>query len=214
MISTCDRNQSFAPSRNAERLHGFPNPLSHTEAGALLKVRQMKKQLKRFWSKVTKETKLSSPHVKTPCWTWSGTRHKENGYGGFYADGRLNRAHRWIFQKRFGSLPQEILVCHKCDNPPCVRPSHLFMGNKSTNILDSIAKNRFQVKKGEAHGSSKLTLEQVLIIKSSKPRIGLCPSLAARFGFPDATIRNVLYGRTWKHVIVPNGSTLNPKATR
>ena len=94
---------------------------------------------KHFWANVTIERTLSSPHVKTPCWTWKNT---DGRYGCYYADGKNNRAHRWIFEQVFGELPKQIQCCHKCDNRRCVRLSHLFKGTNADNIRDRNAKGR------------------------------------------------------------------------
>jgi hypothetical protein len=75
------------------------------------------------------------------CWVWTGpmTRH---GYGRFYVNGAEHPAHRWIYEEILGPLPKGLLVCHRCDNPACVRVSHLFSGTAKENTEDMIAKGR------------------------------------------------------------------------
>ncbi len=104
--------------------------------------------VERFWSKVTKtET----------CWLWN-TYRDPDGYGNFYYQGASQRAHRmaWIFTR--GPIPEGKLICHKCDNPPCVRPDHLFLGSTEENVADKIKKGR--ILWGNNHYRSILTVEQ------------------------------------------------------
>ena len=89
------------------------------------------KLLKRFWQKIEKST---------DCWEW--TACKSHGYGQLHSNGKLIRAHRlsWIIHHE--QIPSELLVLHKCDNPGCVNPSHLFLGTQSDNLRDASKKGR------------------------------------------------------------------------
>lgn len=75
------------------------------------------------------------------CWVWTGKRSRE-GYGRFSLDGRLVNAHRWSWERAVGPIPNGLLVCHHCDNPPCVNPEHLFVGTIQDNTRDMLAKGR------------------------------------------------------------------------
>ena len=86
----------------------------------------------RFWSKVD----FSTPDG---CWPWKGTRH-DFGYGQIWVDGRQRLAHRVVFELVYGYQPDT--VCHRCDNPPCVRPDHLFGGTQADNARDMWEKGR------------------------------------------------------------------------
>src|SRR6185503_13164373 len=102
----------------------------------------------RFWAKVE----------QTPtCWVWKGAQTK--GYGQFNASGRHGYSHRFSWEWHFGEIPKGMLVCHKCDNPLCVNPNHLFLGTQKDNIHDCISKGRARrgVSRGVRNGSSKLT---------------------------------------------------------
>jgi hypothetical protein len=96
-----------------------------------------------FWKKVKKSSHLN-------CWTWLGSTNTTGfKYGRFRINGKLTTAHRaaWILCN--GPVSKDIFVCHSCDNPSCVNPSHLFLGTRSDNVRDCVKKGR--------HASSKRT---------------------------------------------------------
>jgi hypothetical protein len=77
------------------------------------------------------------------CWFWTGAT-VVNGYGAFYTYGRVRHAaHRVAYTLAYGPIPAGMQVCHTCDNPPCCRPSHLFLGDHAVNAADRVAKGRF-----------------------------------------------------------------------
>jgi len=85
-----------------------------------------------FWSKVDKSGE---------CWIWTGTR-LPTGYGRFYDGEKMVNAHRHALLLSGVRIHKNELACHRCDNPPCVRPSHLFVGTQRENILDAMSKGR------------------------------------------------------------------------
>lgn len=94
----------------------------------------------RFWEKVNKKGP-KQPHMKTRCWAWTAGLDA-HGYGQINAGGhRIWKAHRtsWLLQK---GDPGEFRVCHKCDNPACVRLSHLYLGTQLQNMRDKLRRGR------------------------------------------------------------------------
>lgn len=89
----------------------------------------------RFWSKVDKSGGPDS------CWMWTGSRNKKKGkltYGLFKPAGeKTTPAHRYSYRERYGSIPDGLLVCHRCNNPGCVNPEHLYAADNATNIRDA-----------------------------------------------------------------------------
>jgi len=140
---------------------------------------------------------------ETGCWEWEA-KLMQSGYGGFYIDGKTTTAHRagWILFK--GDVPKTIEVCHKCDNPKCVNPDHMFLGTHEENMKDAWRKERFsnrKIQRGEEVGTSKLTNNDVLEIRKlhsgDNKTMG---EIAAIFDVTKGTIWKVLSGRSWKHV--------------
>ncbi len=90
----------------------------------------------RFWAKVSPQ--------EAGCWVWTaGTGGKRSPYGMFKLGGKKQViSSRYAFEMCVGPIPPQMLVCHKCDNPKCVNPSHLFLGTGSDNAMDSVRKGR------------------------------------------------------------------------
>ena len=86
----------------------------------------------RFWQKVEKNE---------GCWIWTGSKSKL-GYGYFQINNKTKYAHRVSKELRHGSIAEGLVVCHKCDNPSCVNPDHLFIGTMKDNMLDKMKKGR------------------------------------------------------------------------
>lgn len=86
----------------------------------------------RFWARVKKGD---------GCWEWTGSTGRR-GYGTFMVHGERTRSHRYSWALHFGAIPDGLWVLHRCDNPPCVRPDHLWLGTVLDNNVDSRIKGR------------------------------------------------------------------------
>jgi hypothetical protein len=149
----------------------------------------------RFWSKVDIGN-------SDECWEWQATRNAA-GYGNVrLGAGWIVTASRVSLALKFGGkLPKGAVACHTCDNPPCVNPDHLFIGDQSLNAQDSVAKGRANRSRGTAHRDARLNPDAVRYIRSQDTSVrGAMAHLCERYGVSDTAIRRVRIGRTWKHV--------------
>jgi HNH endonuclease len=107
--------------------------------------------------------------------------------------GRNVKAHRHVYETTWGAIPAEMDVCHTCDNPPCVRPDHLFVGSKYENKLDSIKKGRWAF--GTRMGTNVLSEDQVLAVRAD-PRMPTI--ISAEYGITATTVASIKRKRIWK----------------
>ena len=141
-------------------------------------------------------------HIKankeTRCWEWTRALDK-GGYGIFNVNRKPVSAHRWSYEYFKGKIPKGLYVLHKCDNPKCIRPSHLFLGTNQDNTKDRHIKGRSA--SGEAVGTSLLTKSEVLMIRRIYKK-GDCTqkSLANTFNVSRACIQAVVTRRNWQNV--------------
>lgn len=152
----------------------------------------------RFWNKVDKTS-------VDRCWAWKGATNK-GGYGRVTVPATLGKyisltAHRVSWEIHNGSIPQGLCVLHRCDNPPCVNPEHLFVGTRKDNAIDMFKKGRRYTPRGEC--LSKLTEIQVKEIRQrfSGAERPAKRALAREYGVDHSTIRSLLRGDTWKHLL-------------
>ena len=82
------------------------------------------------------------------CWEWQGSRD-DKGYGTMWNGFAYDRVHRFAWYLKFGIIPRGLFVLHRCDNPPCIRPSHLFLGEHQDNMNDMVQKGRLRGADGE-----------------------------------------------------------------
>ena len=139
------------------------------------------------------------------CLEWVGS--KRNGYGrmiiGSRTDGTRKSvsAHRIAYELAYGEIPIGMEVCHKCDNPCCVNPNHLFIGTRQDNIDDRERKGRNIVFIGEEQTRAKLTKKAVKDARWERAYKGTSfQKLADRYGVSKMTMQNAIKGVTWKCV--------------
>ena len=124
------------------------------------------------------------------------------GYGRFQANKKMKIAHRASWEIYHGEIPEGICVLHKCDNPRCSNPEHLFLGTIQDNNLDMMQKNRNPMlnKQGEQHLNAKLKDKQVIEIKKLLQEKLTQKEIAKMFDVERTTISNIKRNTTWKHV--------------
>jgi hypothetical protein len=132
------------------------------------------------------------------CWNWARYLNPK-GYGFLWASGKQNIVHR-VSYAAFVADPGPLCVLHRCDNPACVRPDHLFLGTVADNNEDMIGKGRHVSLRGERHGNAKLTADQVGEIKRLLADRVLQREIAERFGISESNLWQINTGKTWSHV--------------
>ena len=176
----------------------------------------------RFWGKI----QVGSPDE---CWPWLGAKD-EDGYALFKVKGTMYRASRLMYLLHHRQDPGPKLVCHHCDNPPCMNPADFFLGTARDNTLDSVAKGRRNTAKGDSNGSCKhpeklqrgethwtrrnpdlrnkrgpngaaLSVEKVIAIRKAHAEGQVSiKELAREHGVCIETIHKAVSRTTWKHI--------------
>ena len=140
-------------------------------------------------------------HVVTDSGCWEWTKCKDpNGYGRIQHDGRAQVAHRIAWALWVGPIPKGMCVLHKCDNPTCINPDHLFLGTQLDNIADMNKKGRHgkAVHKSGSSPMSKLAWPDILSIRKMR-REGMKQSeIALAFGVTTENISMIVLHKTWK----------------
>lgn len=145
-----------------------------------------------LWKKIDKSGGDDS------CWIWMGSRHPQ-GYGVMRAGAKTIFAHRLAYEATYGPFLHELDVLHRCDNPPCCNPRHLFLGTHSENMADRKRKGRYStMPRGEQHSQHKLTEVQVVEIRRLFASGQFTKqALGEMFGVHRSQIRRILTGATW-----------------
>ena len=138
------------------------------------------------------------PEPMSGCWLWIGAIYDRRlGYGKISVDGKRQYAHRMSWELHNDRLAGKGHVLHKCDNPTCVNPAHLYLGDQAQNNRDRDERGRHVALRGTHNGMAKLTDSQIREIRdSSLSSIRIAPS----FGVDPATIRTIRRRETWAYV--------------
>lgn len=145
------------------------------------------------------------------CWLWTGRANNGLGHRVVAVRGVKHYAHRLSYELHVGPIPRGLLVCHTCDNPPCVRPSHLFLGTHADNLADMARKGRHGTRRysvfvpylphGQSHPRAKLTDLDVRAIRTRYVGGGTTQrKLSAEYGVSQPMIGYILRRTNWKHV--------------
>lgn len=206
-------HQTSESSEKGKLLKRKRNPLVKTDFS--------EEDQKRFWMKV----KMKS---QNDCWTWTAGRNG-SGYGAFKANGGQHAAHRVSYELSFGKIQEGLFICHRCDNPVCVNPRHLFVGTHKDNMKDMSTKGRSasgerhisrlhperlargdrhgshlhpeRVPRGERNGNAKMTSEKVRQIREALLIEGVVQKeIAKQFGVSAHAVSKLNRNKSWKHV--------------
>ena len=142
---------------------------------------------KRFYESILEDSK--------GCWIWQKCRDRD-GYGRTSIDRKQIWAHRASWVLHYSEIPRGLCVLHKCDNPPCVNPEHLFLGTNEDNMLDKINKGRQT--RGELVNTNKIKEKDVLRIRAMLGRGLSGREIARRLGLKDHHIYDIKNRRSWR----------------
>lgn len=145
----------------------------------------------RFWEKVDKR-------APDECWPWIAAL-QPNGYGRFAIRREVMRfAHRIAYELTYGTIPNGLHVLHRCDNPPCCNPGHLYAGTDADNHRDM--RERRRTRYGERNHFARLTAQEVIVIRELRASGMTQQAIANRFGVGRSTIQSVVTRKHWSHL--------------
>lgn len=152
-------------------------------------------EVRDFWSRVDKSD---------GCWRFRAAA--EGDYGRLGIEGRTRLAHCVAWALVHGPIPEGMSVLHHCDNRPCVRPDHLYVGTQGDNVRDAVERGRhvsgygLRDHRGAGHPMAKTTESSVRSIRALAATGQSVPVLASRFGLSVGQTKDIISGRAWAHV--------------
>lgn len=192
----CGQRTGIAPQTETKRGYVKGEPVRFI-VGHYTRTRPAPAIEPRFWTFVDKSG---------DCWEWRGVA-TEDGYGRFMIRGKRWLAHRVAYALANGPIPDGFFVCHHCDNPRCVRPSHLFLGTNRDNMQDASQKGHLHwngatppVHRGERNNLAKLTADTVRQIRAEFAGGDTITAIGARYGVTKQNVSCVVRRKTWRHV--------------
>lgn len=157
----------------------------------------------RFWANVIKSD------APNGCWLWIATA-ATGKHGTFYVGGGKVQASHFAWESANGRpVPEGLWVLHHCDNPPCVRPDHLYVGTHLDNVRDAVERDRYAIgnalhhdtrSRGERHGTAKLREVDVLAIRAKRTAGASLSQLAAEFGISKSQVHRITHSESWQHL--------------
>lgn len=158
--------------------------------------------IEKFWSRVT-------DRPADGCWEWPSM--EQRGYGAIYIGGDrsvrgMYAATRVSWVIHYGPIPDNLLVCHHCDNARCVRPDHLYLGDRRQNLRDAIDRGLVdyasvrEKNKGEGNPAARLSEQEVLAMRRLAAQGVKHYVIADRFGVSRGHASHVIRGRVWRHL--------------
>jgi hypothetical protein len=144
-----------------------------------------------FWSHVDKSG---------DCWIWTGSKH-DQGYGQINIDKKMTFTHRISYEiSNNVKLDRNTKVLHSCDNPPCVNPAHLFLGTQADNVRDAVAKGRMKTSRGCDHKLSKLSYEDIVMIRKLHFEGMSGADLGRMYHVGKSTVHRIIKKYTYKGI--------------
>jgi len=142
----------------------------------------------RFWMRVT---------PRAGCWEWGGSTNGR--YGVIGSRYRVHYAHRISYELHFGPVPDGLQVLHRCDNPPCVNPAHLWLGTRSDNMLDASRKGRLpRDNKGERNPGAVIDSATATAIRDGYATGVSQVALAQRYGISRTQVGRIVRREAWQ----------------
>lgn len=140
------------------------------------------------------------------CFNCISHSKNSDGYSQMTVKKKTIKIHRFVYEEMFGSIPQGLVIRHKCDNPNCINPEHLETGTHADNMMDMTKRGRAVYVKGSRSGQAKITEQDVREIKRLLHKNKMKQTdIAKVYEISNSTLSAIKYGITWKHVDLNSG---------